>query len=138
MGNLRQLIKEHLLLEKRIAQLMSSFKVQYSFEVDRTTHAYHRKTRTGISDYNEKEISKAEIKYIVELSLRDIAEKIAQHNIIHDESFVVKSVDKEIAIAIVPKHVEDNFWKLIIVTVFRESLNNPFRVGEDQLVIWVD
>ena len=117
---------------------MSSFKVQYSFEVDRTTHAYHRKTRTGISDYNEKEISNAEIKYIVELSLRDIAEKIAQHNIIHDESFVVKSVDKEIAIAIVPKHVEDNFWKLIIVTVFRESLNNPFRVGEDQLVIWVD
>ncbi len=138
MGNLRQLIKEHLLLEKRIAQLMSSFKVQYSFEVDRTTHAYHRKTRTGISDYNEKEISNAEIKYIVELSLRDIAEKIAQHNIIHDESFVVKSVDKEIAIAIVPKHVEDNFWKLIIVTVFRESLSNPFRVGEDQLVIWVD
>jgi hypothetical protein len=138
MGNLRQLIKEHLLLEKRIAQLMSSFKVQYSFEVDRTTHAYHRKTRTGISDYNEKEISNAEIKYIVELSLRDIAEKIAQHNIIHDESFVVKSVDKEIAIAIVPKHVEDNFWKLIIVTVFRESLNNPFRVGENQLVIWVN
>jgi hypothetical protein len=138
MSNLRQLIKEHLLLEKRIAQLMSSFKVQYSFEVDRTTHAYHRKTRTGISDYNEKEISNSEIKYIVELSLREIAEKIAQHNILHDESFVIKSVDKEIAIAVVPKHVEDNFWKLIIVTVFRESYNNPFRVGEDQLVIWVD
>ncbi len=138
MSNLRQLIKEHLLLEKRIAQLMSSFKVQYSFEVDRTTHAYQRKTRTGISDYNEKEISNSEIKYIVELSLREIAEKIAQHNILHDEPFVIKSVDKEIAIAVVPKHVEDNFWKLIIVTVFRESLRNPFRVGEDQLVIWVD
>ena len=138
MGNLRQLIKEHLLLEKRIAQLMSSFKVQYSFEVDRTTHAYHRKTRTGISDYNEKEISNAEIKYIVELSLRDIAEKIAQHNIIDDEAFVVNAVDKEIALAIVPKHVEDNFWKLVIITVFRESFSNPFRVGEDQLVIWVD
>ena len=86
MSNLRQLIKEHLLLEKRIAQLMSSFKIQYSFEVDRTTHAYHRKTRTGISDYNEKEISNSEIKYIVELSLRDIAEKIAQHNIIDDDN----------------------------------------------------
>jgi hypothetical protein len=138
MSNLRQLIKEHLLLEKRIAQLMSSFKIQYSFEVDRTTHAYHRKTRTGISDYNEKEISNSEIKYIIELSLRDIAEKIAQHNIIDDEAFVVKSVDKEIALAIVPKHVEDNFWKLVVITVFRESVSNPFRVGEDQLVIWVD
>jgi hypothetical protein len=138
MSNLRQIIKEHLLLEKRIAQLMSSFKIQYSFEVDRTTHAYHRKTRTGISDYNEKEISNSEIKYIIELSLRDIAEKIAQHNIIDDEAFVVKSVDKEIALAIVPKHVEDNFWKLVVITVFRESVSNPFRVGEDQLVIWVD
>ncbi len=138
MSNLRQLIKEHLLLEKRIAQLMSSFKIQYAFEVDRTTHAYHRKTRVGISDYNEKEISNSEIKYIIELSLRDIAEKIAQHNIINDKAFVVKSVDKEIALAIVPKHVEDNFWKLLIITVFRESFSNPFRVGEDQLVIWVD
>jgi hypothetical protein len=138
MSNLRQLIKEHLLLEKRIAQLMSSFKIQYAFEVDRTTHAYHRKTRQGIDDYNEKEISNSELKYIIELSLRQIAEKIAQHNIIDNEAFVIKSVDKEIALAIVPKHVEDNFWKLVIVTVFRESFNNPFRVGEDQLVIWVD
>ena len=66
------------------------------------------------------------------------AEKIAQHNIIDDEAFVVKSVDKEIALAIVPKHVEDNFWKLVIITVFRESFSNPFRVGENQLVIWVN
>ena len=138
MSNLRQLIKEHLLLEKRIAQLMSSFKIQYAFEVDRTTHAYHRKTRQGIDDYNEREISNSELKYIIELSLRQIAEKIAEHNIIDDEAFVIKSVDKEIALAIVPKHVGDNFWKLVIITVFRESYNNPFRVGEDQLVIWID
>jgi len=70
--------------------------------------------------------------------IREIAEKIAQHNIIDNEPFVVKSAEKEIALAIVPKHVEDNFWKLVIITVFRESYNNPFRVGEDQLVIWVD
>ena len=138
MSNLRQLIKEHLLLEKRIAQLMSSFKIQYAFEVDRTTHAYHRKTRQGIDDYNQKEISNSELKYIIELSLRQIAEKIAEHNIIDGEAFVIKSVDKEIALEIVPKHIEDNFWKLVIITVFRESYNNPFRVGEDQLVIWVD
>jgi hypothetical protein len=137
MSNLRQLIKEHLLLEKRIAQLMSSFKIQYSFEVDRTTHAYHRKTRTGISDYNEKEISNSEIKYIIELSLRDIAEKIAQHNIIDDEAFVVKSVDKEIALAIVPKHVEDNFWKLVQRTqIFVEcGLNDKYQVQRTAISI---
>ena len=138
MSNLRELIKEHLLLEKRIAQLMSSFEVQYSFDVDRSIHAYDRKTRNDIENYNEKEISNSEVKYIVSLSLKEIAEKIAQHNITHNEAFVVKSAEKEIAIAIIPKHVEDTFWKLVISTVFRESYDNPFRVGEHQIVIWVD
>ena len=137
MSNLRQLIKEHLLLEKRIAQLMSSFKVQYAFEVDRTMHAHERRTRTGIENYNDREISNAELKYIIELSLREIAENIALHNIIDEEAFVIKSKEKEIAIAVVPKHVEDSFWRLVIVTVFRESYDNSFRVGENQLVIWI-
>lgn len=116
---------------------MTSFKVSYSFDVDRTTHAYHRKTRKDIFDYNEREISNGELKYIIELALREIAENIALHNIVDEESFVVKSVEKEMAIAIVPKHVQDSFWKLVVVTVFRESHDNPFRVGENQLVIWV-
>lgn len=137
MSGLRQIIKEHLLLEKRIAQLMSSFEVNYGFEVDRTSHAHHRKTRTGIIDYNEKEISNGEIKYVIELALKQIAEGIALHDIIDDEPFVIKSVDKEIALAVVPKHVEGSFWRLVIVTVFRESYENPFKVGKNQLVIWV-
>jgi hypothetical protein len=138
MSNLRELIKEHLLLEKRIAQLMSSFQIQYSFDIDRSVHAYLRKTRNDIEGYNEKEISNSEIKYMISLSLKKIAEKIAQHNIVDNEAFVIKSYEKEIAIAIIPKHVEDNFWKLVISTVFRESYDNPFRVGENQIVIWVD
>ena len=137
MSGLRQIIKEHLLLEKRIAQLMSSFEVNYGFEVDRTSHAHHRKTRTGIIDYNEKEISNGEIKYVIELALKQIAEGIALHDIIDDEPFVIKSIDKEIALAVVPKHVEGSFWRLVIVTVFRESYDNPFKVGRNQLVIWV-
>jgi hypothetical protein len=138
MSNLRELIKEHLLLEKRIAQLMSSFEIQYSFDIDRSVHAYLRKTRNDIEGYNEKEISNSEIKYMISLSLKKIAEKIAQHNILDNEAFVIKSYEKEIAIAIEPKHVDDNFWKLVITTVFRESFDNPFRVGKNQIVIWID
>jgi len=138
MSNLRELIKEHLLLEKRIAQLMSSFEIQYSFDVDRSIHAYDRKTRNDIENYNEKEISNSEIKYIINLSLKEIAEKIAQHNIVDNKEFVIKSYEKEIAIAIVPKHVLDNFWELVVKTVFRESYDNPFRVGKNQIVIWID
>ena len=138
MSNLRKLIKEHLLLEKRIAQLMSSFEIQYSFDIDRSVHAYLRKTRNDIEGYNEKEISNSEIKYMISLSLKKIAEKIAQHNIVDNEAFVIKSYEKEIAIAIEPKHVKDNFWKLVITTVFRESFDNPFRVGKNQTLIWID
>ena len=138
MSNLRELIKEHLLLEKRIAQLMSSFEIQYSFDIDRSVHAYLRKTRNDIEGYNEKEISNSEIKYMISLSLKKIAEKIAQHNIVDNEAFVIKSYEKEIAIAIEPKHVENNFWKLVITTVFRESFDNPFRVGKNQTLIWID
>jgi hypothetical protein len=138
MSNLRELIKEHLLLEKRIAQLMSSFEIQYSFDIDRSVHAYLRKTRNDIEGYNEKEISNSEIKYMISLSLKKIAEKIAQHNIVDNEAFVIKSYEKEIAIAIEPKHVDDNFWKLVITTVFRESFDNPFRVGKNQTLIWID
>jgi hypothetical protein len=138
MSNLRKLIKEHLLLEKRIAQLMSSFEIQYSFDVDRSVHAYLRKTRNDIEGYNEKEISNSEIKYMISLSLKKIAEKIAQHNIVDNEAFVIKSYEKEIAIAIEPKHIEDNFWKLVITTVFRESFDNPFRVGKNQTLIWIN
>jgi hypothetical protein len=138
MSNLRELIKEHLLLEKRIAQLMSSFEIQYSFDIDRSVHAYLRKTRNDIEGYNEKEISNSEIKYMISLSLKKIAEKIAQHNILDNEAFVIKSYEKEIAIAIEPKHVDDNFWKLVITTVFRESFDNPFRVGKNQTLIWID
>ena len=138
MSNLRKLIKEHLLLEKRIAQLMSSFEIQYSFDIDRSVHAYLRKTRNDIEGYNEKEISNSEIKYMISLSLKKIAEKIAQHNIVDNEAFVIKSYEKEIAIAIEPKHVDDNFWKLVITTVFRESFDNPFRVGKNQTLIWID
>jgi hypothetical protein len=117
---------------------MSSFEIQYSFDVDRSSHAYLRKTRNDIEGYNEKEISNSEIKYIISLSLKEIAEKIAQHNIVDNEEFVIKSYEKEIAIAIAPKHVLDNFWELVVTTVFRESYDNPFRVGKNQIVIWID
>ena len=39
--------------------------------------------------------------------------------------------------SIVPENEFGNYWKLYITTVFRESYDNPFRVGKDQVIIWV-
>jgi len=44
----------------------------------------------------------------------------------------------ELAMAITPVHIGGTYWQLIIKTVFRESKYNPFRVGENQLVIYSD
>jgi hypothetical protein len=137
MNQLRSLIKEHLLLEKKIGNILSKLDVVFSFEINRTSHAYERRNRTDISDYNNKEISNAELKYIIDICKREIAESIINGKIESEVPFIIKSKEKEIAMVINPIHEVNTFWRLLIVTVFRESYDNPFRVGEDQFVIWV-
>lgn len=136
MKNLRQLIKESLLLEKRIAQIATKIEVSFAFDVDRTHHAYLRKTRQGIEGYDEREISNGELRYVIEQVRKEIAEKITVGEIKHKEPFIIKSPEKSIAMSIVPEYQSGSYWILYITTVFRESYDNPFRTGEDQLIIW--
>jgi len=138
MKTLRQIIKEELLLEKRIAQVRTSFEVTFSFDVNRTSHAFDRKTRDDIEDYNPRPIVNAEIKEIIRMSKNEIAEKIVNQEITSETEFVIKSLKWELAMAITPIHITGTYWQLLIKTVFRESNNNPFRVGEDQIVIIVN
>jgi hypothetical protein len=42
-----------------------------------------------------------------------------------------------LAIPLEPIHVSGTNWILQVFTVFRESRENPFRVGKNQIVIWV-
>ena len=138
MKTLRQLIKEELLLEKRIAQISSSLEVVFSFDVITTTHSDDQKVRTNIEDYNETPVANSEIKEVIRQVIRVIAEKIVTQEIIPYEEFIVKSLKWELALPISPVHISGTHWKLIIVTVFRESESNSFRVGENQLVIYTD
>ena len=138
MKTLRQIIKEELLLEKRIAQVRASIEVTFSFDVNRTSHAFDRKTRDDIEDYNPRPIVNAEIKEIIRMSKNEIAEKIVNQEITPETEFVVKSLKWELALAITPIYITGTYWELLIKTVFRESKNNPFRVGKDQLVIVVN
>ena len=137
MNQLRSLIKEHLLLEKKIGNILSKLDVVFSFDIARTSHAYERKNRTDISNYNDKEISNTELKYIIDICKREIAESIINGEIESKVLFIIKSKEKEIAIAIIPKHFGGSYWKLLITTVFRESYDLSFRVGKDQFVIEV-
>ena len=135
MKTLRQIIKEELLVEKRIAQIGASLEVLFSFDVNRTSHAFDRAVRDDIIGYNTRPIVNAEIKEIISMAKSEIAQKIVNQEIKTEEPFVVKSLKWELAMAITPVHISGTYWELIIKTVFRESKHDPFRVGKDQLVI---
>jgi hypothetical protein len=138
MKTLRQIIKEELLIEKKITQVNSSLEVSFLFDVNRTSHAFDRDVRDDIIGYNPRPIVNAEIREIISMTKKEIAEKIVTQEIKSEEAFVIKSLKWELAIAITPVHIGGTHWELIIVTVFRESKYNPFRVGENQLVIYSD
>jgi hypothetical protein len=135
MKNLRQLIKENLLLEKRIAQISSKIEVIFSFDVIKTTHSTERETRFGISDYNEKNITNPELADFIEWFRRDIAEHIVSGEIVDGVDFIIKSDDRELACVIVPRQETNTYWRLVIKTIWRESPSNRLRVGREQLVL---
>jgi len=138
MKTLREIIKENLLVEKRITQVNSSLEVLFVFDVNRTSHAFDRDTRDDIEGYNIRAIENDEIREIISKVKKEISEKIVTREIVPEEDFVVKSLKWELAMAIIPVHMGGTYWQLIIKTVFRESNHNPFRVGKNQLVIYSD
>jgi hypothetical protein len=66
---------------------------------------------------------------------RDIAEKILTGEIQESEPFVLVSDRWELAMAVSAERESGTYWKLVIITVFRQSELYKFRVGEDQIVI---
>lgn len=139
MKDLKKLIKEHLLLEKRIDIISSDIQVKYNFEIIRTSHSDDRSIRPELKDtiYNQSTITNSEIKYVFGLAKRKIAEKIATHYIQNEVRFIIKSINYELSMVVAPYHVGETLWVMNVVTVFRESPYNQFRVGENQLVIEV-
>jgi hypothetical protein len=77
-----------------------------------------------------------ELKEFVPLFIREIAEKIVSREINDKEPFIIKSIKWELALPIIPIHNGGSSWTLLFSTSFRESEDNPFRVGKNQLVLW--
>lgn len=139
MSLLRESIRRVLIQEKTIAQIVSTIEVTFNLEVDRIPHTYDRSTRPELENtgYNQRPIESREIREIVMMAKTEIAEKIINREIKEGERFVIKSEKWELAIPLEPIHVSGTNWILRVFTVFRESRENPFRVGKNQIVIWV-
>ena len=129
------LIQNLLILEKRIDQISSTIQVTFGFDIIKTNHADDRSdfAKRGLSG-NQNPISNAEMSEFVSYFKRDIAEGIATGDIIDETEFVIRSLERELSMAIVAREVSLSYWKLIIKTVFRESDEHRLKTGPDQLI----
>ena len=129
-------LEEFLILEKRISQISSSIEVIFSFDIIKTKHAEERQNfdSRGLGK-SMNYISNREMSEFVSLFKRDIAQSIAIGDIKDETNFVIRSNDWQLSMAIVAKNVENNYWKLIIKTVFRETNEFNLKVSQDQLVL---
>ena len=140
MKNLKQIIQEELLLEKRIAQISSNIEVMFSFDLikHKGGHADLRSKGQGREDiegYDMRPITNNELKYFVEEFKRDIAEGIVYGDIEDGIPFVIESERMGLATPLKPIKETNTYWKLVVLTTFRISPENPFRRGRDQYVI---
>jgi len=133
--NLRESIKKHLILEKRIGQIATNFEVTFGFDVITTKHSNYRSGGRDLDDYNQRPVSNAEIVEFIQNFKRDIAEKILTGEIQQSEPFVLVSNRWELAMAVSAERESGTYWKLVVITVFRQSDLYKFKVGENQIVI---
>lgn len=124
------------LLEKRIDQISTSIEVNFSIDLIKTKHVEDRHDfdKRSLNVENIGKISNSEMKEFVHFFKKEIVEAIATGEIKDQENFVIKSEDRQLAMALISEQVEGNYWKLIIKTVFRETPEEKFRVGKNQKV----
>lgn len=135
MGNIIKPFFEFI-LERKIDQISANIEVTFGFDVIKTNHAEDRSnfSKRGLSGDNQSHISNLEMSEFVSYFKNDIANGIATGDIVDQTEFVIRSLDRELSMAIIANKVGETYWKLIIKTVFRESEENRFRTSTDQIV----
>ena len=124
-----------LLLEKRIGQISSNIEVVLGFDILSTKHSVDRSTRTGLLNYNQTPITNSEIVELVSFFRREIAERIVNGEIQNNTPFAIKSIDRNLAAIIDPNMESNLYWKLVVVTVFREDDVNKLKTYRGQIVL---
>jgi len=139
MRNLREIIKETLLLE--IAEVIGKIRYKYDGEpyvlnIKTTYHSNLRgKGRDDIEFYDEREITKEELLEFLKVHIKDILNSIKNDEIISNIPFVMRSKKWSLSLAIGPNNKRGNIWDFVIYTVFREGYNQKFKTGKYQFIL---
>ena len=128
---------DNMILEKRISQISSKMEVVFNYDIIKTKHSKDRQDfkKRGIQVGNQNFISNDEIIDFVLYFRKEISEAIINGDIRPYNKFIIRSFDRELSLVIQAKRVEKTHWKLVIITIFRVSEEEPFRHSKDQLVI---
>jgi hypothetical protein len=133
--NLKSLIKKILLSEAKKNVIIAKPTGYYTIDFRYTLHAKERSVRSGIEDYDKRPITRQEVSVLLENIGPVIADHLMTMEIIDGVPFVIKSLKLGLAVSVKPLHEGGVYWKFIVTTVFRESSENQFRTGPNQLVI---
>jgi hypothetical protein len=125
MSLLRESIRKHLLLEKRIAQLRSQIFITYDVKVDNRSHAEDRQKERGIESKT--------IKDLIELAIDELTGKIILNEVSDNEDIIIRSKSTGLFVPVVLKEEDPYNFLLIVKSAYYKETS-----GRPQLTIWVD
>ena len=119
--------------ERRISQISTNVEVTYAFDIHSTNHS---DDRSNLSDRNtgfNKKLNNQEIGNFIDRFKKDIAEGIVKGEIEDETNFVIRT--KDLAIVLIAKIEEGNYWKLIIKTIFPQDSDNKLKTFKGQVIL---
>jgi len=130
-------LEEFIILERRISKIKNKMEFIFNFDVITTKHVEDRQYfyDRGLDVDTYGYISNKEIIEFISFFKNEISEQIAYGNIKNQTNFVIRSLPRQLSMAIVANNISGTSWQLIIKTVFRETDEFKLRVGVDQLVL---
>lgn len=130
---IRQIIKEQLLLEKKIALIKANLTISYDLRHDeRSQHSERRKWR-HVSSGGDK-IHDLYIQQVVEAAKDDITMNIVQDLIQDGVRFIVSQKGApHLNVIIEPKMKNPYDWILYVISVMNKQ---HFEIGRDQVQIF--
>ena len=130
---IKKIIKEHLLLEKKIAQIRANLTINYDLRHDeRSQHSQKRQWR-HVSAGGDR-IYDLYIEQLIEAAKDDITFHIVQEQIQDGVRFIVsQKKDPHLNVIIEPKMTNPYDWVLNVISVMNKQ---EFSIGRGQLQIF--
>jgi|688.fasta_scaffold260870_2 hypothetical protein len=123
MNLITEIVRKHLILEKRIATIKANITISYDVKTD--SHAKDRQ--------KERNISRGDIILQLEKAKNEITTKIVTGELEDGDIFIVRSRSSNLFIPVILFKETDYMFDLKIMSVYRKEAD-----GRPQHTIWVD